>query len=130
MVIGFSKQHGFREKILAGVKIHTIREDTTGRWAAGRKMHFAYGVRTKHYECFKKDVCRATQRIEIWYENKDSDFPIVTIDGRPLFYGNEQDFAVLWDLAINDGFEDINAFCRWFNKDFTGKIIHWTEKLY
>ena len=33
------------------------------------------------------------------------------------------------DIGIkinNDGFDSIENFLRWFNKDFEGKIIHWT----
>lgn len=33
-------------------------------------------------------------------------------------------------LAKNDGFDDVYQFYKWFNKDFKGKIIHWTEFRY
>jgi hypothetical protein len=33
-------------------------------------------------------------------------------------------------LAINDGFETVEHFFRWFNEDFSGKIIHWTDLRY
>jgi len=33
-------------------------------------------------------------------------------------------------LAKNDGFEGIEDFFKWFNEDFKGKIIHWTNYKY
>ncbi|HEY5509050.1 MAG TPA: hypothetical protein VIK29_10280, partial [Paludibacter sp.] len=63
MVIGFNKQ--FPDKITAGTKKHTIREDVHNRWHAGMTMHMAIGVRTKNYNCFKLDTCKSTQKITI-----------------------------------------------------------------
>lgn len=33
-------------------------------------------------------------------------------------------------LAHNDGFDLLYQFIEWFNKDFEGKIIHWTNFKY
>ena len=33
-------------------------------------------------------------------------------------------------LAKNDGFDSVDDFFKWFDKDFNGKIIHWTNKKY
>lgn len=52
MILSFKEQ--FIPKILDGTKIHTIREDKKNRWEAGKKIHFATGVRTKNYKCPKK----------------------------------------------------------------------------
>jgi len=143
MIIGFKQKFpwgestNFREKILLSVrntysnalyspKIHTIRTGT--RWKAGTKIHMAYGVRTKHYEQFNKYIpeleeCISVQNIEM---KLDPGCLLVTVcvDGRFLGLGEIE------KLAINDGFDDINDFFEWFNGDFTGQIIHWTNFRY
>lgn len=120
MILGFKPQ--FKPKILDGTKIHTIREDKQDRWKIGYWIHFACGVRTKNYECFKQDICCGTQKIEIkWI---DSTFVRVWVDDRPLA-GIE-----VAALARQDGFENERQFFEWFDKDFKGKIIHWTNFKY
>jgi len=128
MILGFNKR--FPDKILSGEKIHTIREDKHNRWEIGRWIHFATGVRTPEYKCFKQDICDGTQKIEIKYNLPWSDFPSVYIDGHLFSYFIERDWEVLYELARNDGFKDFKEFCGWFNKDYSGKIIHWTSKRY
>lgn len=117
------KPTGFVPKIKKGIKIHTIREDKSNRWRAGLKIHFATGVRSKNYNCFKKGVVKSIQKIEIKW-NETWFYPFVYIDGRLLH------LMEIEKLAINDGFETIDDFCKWFDKDFTGKIIHWTDFKY
>ena len=34
------------------------------------------------------------------------------------------------NLVQNDGFASISDFLKFFNKDYTGKIIHWTDLKY
>ena len=34
------------------------------------------------------------------------------------------------NLVQNDGFASISDFFKFFNKDYTGKIIHWTDLKY
>ena len=126
MILGFKKQ--FVQPIFNGRKIHTIREDKGGRWAIGKKIHFATGVRTKNYHQFKTGLCYRTQTIEIRYDNKDSDYPAVIIDGwthRVYHRPNK-----ILQVAMNDGFKNLNDFFKWFNSDFKGKIIHWTDFIY
>ena len=31
------------------------------------------------------------------------------------------------NLKKNDGFKTLVEFCNWFNKDFSGVIIHWND---
>ena len=33
-------------------------------------------------------------------------------------------------LAKHDGFNSMEDFFKWFDKDFKGKIIHWTDFRY
>lgn len=115
----------FVPKILDGTKIHTIRADKSNRWKAGQLIHFCTGLRTKAYRCFKKDTCKSTQDIEIkWSSGIALRYvnPIIKIDGK-LFIEHDV-------LANNDGFATRNHFYAWFKKDFTGKIIHFTDFRY
>ena len=128
MILGFKQQ--FLSKIEDGTKKHTIREDKNDRWRHGKVIHFATGVRTKNYNCFKIGKCVSTQIIEIRYLNKYSDYPVVTIDGKEYRFYWKADWDILCRLSINDGFNSFTAFCKWFNKDFKGKIIHWTDLKY
>ena len=124
MVLGFKPQ--FEDLIQTGQKKHTIREDKHDRWKAGRVIHFATGVRTKRYTHFKTGQCVSVQAIEINYDYTQPVGPCVSvfIDDRFL---HPDEIKI---LAKNDGFEDTSEFFDWFNKDFKGKIIHWTDLKY
>ncbi|MGB1032957.1 MAG: ASCH domain-containing protein, partial [Flavobacteriales bacterium] len=117
MILGFKPQ--FVEKILDGTKIHTIREDVYGRWKPGMKIHFTTGIRTKDYNQFHEGECTSIQRIEIYPSTRT-----VLIDGW------SRDDIERSNLAQWDGFESQDAFFQWFNKPFSGKIIHWTNFKY
>ena len=130
MILGFKPI--FPEPILKEIKIHSIREDKHNRWKKDRKIHMATGVRTKNYHCFKEDVCRGTQKIKI----RLLDAPLcieIYIDGEirynSLIPDKDRSFFI-WSLSKNDGFDSINDFFKWFNTDFDGKIIHWTDFRY
>lgn len=115
MILGFKPR--FEGKIAEGTKVHTIREDKKNRWTKGRTIHFAVGVRTKAYRQIGTGVCTSVQAIKI---NK----PYVTVDNRPLTLDE------INELAIRDGFTDVDAFFEWFSQSFEGKLIHWTEFKY
>ena len=124
MVLGFKPQ--FEEPILQGRKKHTIRIDKNDRWKPGMKIHFATGVRTRLYHQFYEGFCKSTQKIQILWDNISQNGEVVSIliDGRLI------DLDEVETLAINDGFEDVSEFLNWFNEDFEGKIIHWTDLRY
>lgn len=133
MILGFKRQ--FPEKILIGEKIHTIRADIHNRWKEGRMIQFAIGVRTKQFQIFMLDVCTGTQKIEIKYNPGGG--VNVFIDDELFHY--QTSWGLAWspetkskmdDLARSDGFNSISEFFQWFNKDFEGKLIHWTNKRY
>lgn len=132
MIIGFKEQ--FPDKIIAGTKKHTIREDKCDRWKAGIWMHMATGVRSKKYNCFKGDICTGTQRIDIEYRTGNLYNEILVSIDSQYFYDNFTPRAKaierMTELALNDGFDSIEAFFKWFSSDFTGKIIHWTSLRY
>ena len=141
MILSFKPQ--FKEPILIGSKIHTIREDKNNRWSVGKIIHFATGVRTKAYEQFDEGACKGVQVIEIeemimcaaeyCFVHKFIDPKsnikhfktfCVKIDNRKLSTDE------IKALAKNDGFADANKFFEWFNCNFKGKIIHWTDFRY
>lgn len=116
-------------------KIHTIRKDKSNRWEKGRDIHFVINNRTKDRFQFAPVIkCTHIDLITIEYK-KEFMFPFIWIrepgqkngglrlDPREHFiYISE-----LSELALNDGFENWEAFLRYFNEDFEGKIIHWTK---
>ena len=117
MVLGFKEN--FVDKILDGSKIHTIREDKKNRWKAGNKIHFATGIRSKDYNCFKEGKCFATEKIFI-----DKRKRIILIEGQELSE------TTMNCLAVNDGFKRTLELFSFFPEPFTGKIIHWTRGTY
>lgn len=48
----------------------------------------------------------------------------IKIDGRML---NNHETE---ELIRNDGFDSVDDFDRWFQEDFYGDLIHWTDKRY
>lgn len=112
-------------------KLHTIRLDEKNRWGAGADIHFVINNRKPNRFQFAPVIkCVSVQNIEINYVNKCSDFPRVTIDGKVRYVFVKDDLIIMKQLAINDGFNSVEDFFAYFNKDFTGKIIHWTDLKY
>lgn len=113
-------------------KIHTIREDKNERWKPGTKIDFFINCRQKNMFRFAPVLpVLSVQKIEIFYKGL---FSAVAID-KVLFY-TDADFklgkstAGMLQLAQNDGFDTIEDFFAYFNEDFKGKIIHWTDLRY
>lgn len=133
MVLSFNQN--FPEKIINGTKIHTIRQDATGRWKAGMKIQFATGARTNAYNQFHEAECTGVQDIEIKYTDNRGAVEIY-IDGKHLgtwhrfMPPRSVNVADVLRLAVNDGFEGVTEFLNWFQRDFKGKIVHWTEFRY
>jgi hypothetical protein len=103
-------------------KKHTIRFDVYDRWKAGNNIHFLVGNQTKHRFQFAPVVpCKSVQKIEIIQHGL---ILIVKVDDRGL------SLEEIEQLAINDGFNSIDHFRKWFNTDFKGNLIHWTNLKY
>lgn len=127
MILGF-KPH-FKAPILAGTKIHTLRDDEHDRWQAGKHIHFATGVRTAAYECFKEADCISTQEVFMtWFPSRGLE---ISIDGTELFMFD------LMQFYNNDGFASYEDFENWFTPlvkkaggSKTFKLIHWTDYRY
>lgn len=115
-------------------KIHSIRQGH--RWSAGKSIQMAYGVRTKNYVQFNKHIselgyCVSTQKINICYVDGyrgllKERLCVITIDGKPITIPD----GSLQTLAHNDGFESVDDFLKFFNRDFTGQIVHFTNLRY
>jgi len=123
MILSFKKQ--FIKPIQDGSKIHTIREDRPNRWKAGNSIQMATGVRTSKYNMFQAGKCVSTQEIVIWWGDPHIyQHPAIQVDGYVL----KPDEVVR--LSENDGFILLEDLYKWFSENFTGKIIHWTDKRY
>ena len=118
-VSGKRKPTNFEEKIKKGIKLHTIRWDDKKRWREGMKIHFAHGVRTNNYNCFREGVCDGVQEVEILRRE-------IYVDGRELS-SDEIEY-----LSMNDGFDSVEEFWHWFDdySPFKGRMIHWTTLRY
>lgn len=113
-------------------KIHTIREDSKGRWKKGSKIDFFINVR-------KKDMFRfapvlpvvSIQSVSMSYAYND--IIEISINGQQL-----HDHQRILEFIQNDGFDTWKDFFDYFypiieaKKDnwFEAKIIHWTDLKY
>jgi hypothetical protein len=124
----------FPEKVMGDIKIHSMRSDPKRRWKKGKLIHHATGVRTPKYHCFLQNECTGTQETEIkhyyWKGNKVS--TDVIIDGRLVYHKGiiVSDPETIEQLAKNDGFDSVEDFFKWFDSDFSGVIVHWTDFRY
>lgn len=129
MILGFQTQ--FRKPILAGTKIHSLREDAGGRWRRGRRIHMAINVRTKAQRQFKVTDCTAIQLVELEWRPELFLNLIIRVGGRQLTQAEATVFA------RNDGFKDVTDLFQFFKSGFKKthgvirkRLIHWTEYRY
>lgn len=118
-------------------KIHTIRKDKNNRWKVGTMIDFFINARKKNMFRFAPRIpVVSTQKIKIVYENNLDSLKSasVFIDnhylGHYYFAGIFSSSEEVVRLAINDGFDSVEDFFNYFNQDFEGKIIHWTDLKY
>lgn len=127
----------FKDLILSGEKIHTIRADPHGRWKPGRSIQHWMGnprnvhAKEKPHE-FAAGECKAVQ--EVWMSRKDGDE--YWCDGVTVYLigaGRWMKPGDIKELAENDGLT-IEEFREWFvpegKPEFQGRVIHFTTKLY
>lgn len=124
MILNFKTQingvpTNFKEKILSGQKIHTIRKK--GRWKAGDTIHFSTGARSKNYECFKTGTVVSVQSLVIARNPSTYEF---------LLDGCQMSYDFLDNLAYADGFDGYTSFREWFKDGGEFDLIHWTDKRY
>ena len=106
-------------------KLHTIRQDKTNRWDKGKLIHPVIHNRTSQHFQFAPEIeCKSTQIIEIL---PDKEYVKIL----KMFESSKQLTELeIKLLANNDGFDSIEEFWKYFNTDFEGKIIHWTNFRY
>lgn len=116
----------FEDKILSGNKRHTIRRSSRkkNRWRAGMKIHFATRVRSKDYNHFAMGVCSGVQEIVI---APHPDYWPTTPPAEILLDGEFLTPDQTMDLILSDGFDTARDFLKWFDKPFTGRLIHWEQ---
>ncbi len=111
-------------------KIHTIREDKSGRWKAGNSVQGYYYPRTSRMKKIFDGECVSIQYIEIKYEQGLWESPKIYVSRDNDNHYHELSIDEMCRLAWNDGFENLSDFMSWFNEDFEGKIIHFTDLKY
>lgn len=130
-------------------KLHSLRVDIAKRWNPDNHIHFkVWEGRPYHSNSlpFAPIIpCVSVQKVFInWglttnflhrfpcmkISKKDLEKPLLS--RTPSVYVDEKLLSPqeVGELANNDGFDNVTDFYRWFNKDFSGKIIHWTDKIY
>lgn len=119
-------------------KIHTMREDPHNRWKAGMSIQMVY--RGKNYSIldhFNKGIpelekCVSTQKIKIkLIELKVGNVVHPSVNELHVYVDNKEiESKIIHYLALNDGFDGLQRFLMWFNKDWQGKIIHFTDFRY
>jgi hypothetical protein len=140
-------------------KLHTFRIDSNDRWKPGMSIQMVYrGPKYSVKDHFNKYIpefqsCISTQKVEIkWTTNKEffnRKEVSVFVDRYLLLEAAFSNSAIgathhyrhldgvvakanasIDLIAVNDGFNGLFDFFKYFNKDFTGKIIHWTDLRY
>ena len=113
-------------------KLHTIREDKNDRWKVGNEIHFYINCRQPNMFLFAPVLpVVSTQKVEIkWIGFVSGDRPWVKVDGKSIYTVDQIETHKMLELAQNDGFDTVEAFFEYFNEEFKGKIIHWTDKRY
>lgn len=106
-------------------KIHTMREDKIGKWNEGDQIDMMMNDGLKEFfRLLPPVLCKGIQRVKIEYFMGCGNYPNLYVDGHLL--SNEQ----YEQFTKNDGFDSVEDFCLYFDKDWKGKLIHWTNFKY
>lgn len=112
-------------------KLHSLREDSKNRWKVRDAIDFFINCRKEDMFRFApKHLVKGIQNVFI--TRNDFGKSMLFIDGK-LFY--LEDWSLehkhkMLHFAQNDGFETTEEFFEYFDTDFNGKIIHWTNLKY
>ena len=135
----------FKEKILDGSKIHTIR-DGKRIWSPGDDIHFTIKSRTPEQETIKRARVTRVDLIHIFIiprgygfikakKIRDREDIELDVSGviRIRLDGNYLTSEQVYKLIANDGltpFEFLVFFYPRLNNEglYTGRLIHWTER--
>jgi hypothetical protein len=127
MILSFSKKlkglgnwdFNAPEKILTGVKKHTIRLDPNQRWKDGMKIHLAQGARTKFYKQFGEAEVAKVERLNIdmskypyWQSSKlikpEMCYPFGKRYIQMTIEGSYITIERMEQLALEDGFDSLD----------------------
>lgn len=131
MVLGFTQifpwggETRFKEKVLTGSKLHSIRVDAKRRWHAGRVIQMVTGNRTRQFSQFLVRPCTGVQEITIVFDERGKIEWVIV--GKKRVHSYEV-------IAKNDGLNLLD-FEKWFYAAstrgvFKGRVIHWTDLRY
>lgn len=133
----YPKDYNYFVKDKCSPKLHTIREDKKNCWEVGTLIDFC--IKNNNTEVFRFAPSLpvvSIQKIEIKYTKcsyDDSPLVYILIDDQCLGtynLNNKSNYGDINKLVQNDGFYTIDDFFNYFNEDYTGKIIHWTDLKY
>ena len=109
---------------ISKLKIHTIRRDKECKWHKGNPIHFSTPIKKDESFQFAPVIeCTGKERIKIVYWSSLPK-PLVMIGDTVI------NMKAIEQLAFNDGFDSVEDFFNWFDSDFEGWIIHWTQFRY
>lgn len=122
----------FKEKILSGEKIQTIRKMRKYPIKEGDKLYLYWHCRQKDCEKLGESVCVDEQRINM--SIIDQNELCVLLDQKCFGCGwRRLTFKELWKLAIDDGFDSIDDMKNWFKKTHSNldgeefQVIRWKK---
>ncbi len=105
-------------------KIHTLRFDPHNRWHVDSKVQMVYGNRTKNRIQFAPTIpCTDVSIVKIVHAAKWGP-PCVFIEDSML---TAEEVEL---LALNDGFDSVDDFYRYFSIGCKLKLIQWTNFRY
>lgn len=111
-------------------KFHTFRPNLKGAWKPGVMIDFMFWSGRPYWSKPVRFAPRlpvvSVQNIRISYTAIP--YPPAVFVGNGLMRRLKPEEVEV--LARNDGFDSISDFFKWFNKDFQGSIIHWTDLKY
>lgn len=127
--------YDFENKILNGIKIHTIRRYRKRKFKIGDILYHYKNWRTSRVKKIIENTCLYVADIEIQNERVNLASPHRTIHEFGFFdiFINDKeikDYEGKNKLAINDGFDNLDDFKMCFinfGLPFYGQIIGWKE---
>lgn len=134
MLLGFKKR--FKEPILIGTKVHTIRKRRKIQPNIGETIHMYSGLRTKYSEfiCNNEKLLGKQNIRIIIYKNDNDTIVKIWVDRSELNMKQKE------QLALFDGFTSLMDFADYWLTDEKGKkknrtgalmqLFHWTDLKY
>jgi len=122
-------------------KIHTIRRISEKPFLQEAPFRVGESLKLGFFDCAGNQITpclsctvKSVQTFSVKYKRDGTKTTAqVFIDGRFIgeaIWDNCQlkDSSFTLDILIqNDGFDDVNQFFEWFDKDYEGVIVHWIE---